>query len=420
MLQFQYYNTKLTKKQIDSILNNFNIKYTTVKNEIDSKINNLLKLFMDDILSFLENIEEISKEVKKIKEFDKIQRDYEVVSSKLKEKTLNEHKLENDIISLQKEIEDLKKCENKNKEIKENKKQELKTPSTTKNKQIKSIFTNNKHSKIKSEYINKTYSNEITSNSKNETNSMNSTKYNTIRNTYKTKQKNNIQNKDKNNIRSSSVNRRKKDNNKNKDKYTKDKKSCSPDITESNKKNTSNIDKTIEKIKQYSMNRNNERIKKMQKSSSLKKRLRFKRNNKIINDLYGYKKNALTLKKEKNKLKDKDKEKEKVDEDDDLEENKTFEYAEKFLRLVESIPDKDTIKQNNYSEDDDHNGNNKIDKIDRIDNNMSRSISEDINSEEIESLDNEIKELEEDENNILMLMKQIKDLSSNSIVNLNK
>ena len=30
-------------------------------------INNLLKLFMDDILSFLENIEEITKEHKKLK-----------------------------------------------------------------------------------------------------------------------------------------------------------------------------------------------------------------------------------------------------------------------------------------------------------------------------------------------------------------
>ena len=115
MLQFQYYNTKLTKKQIDNILNNFNIKYTTVKNEIDSKINNLLKLFMDDILSFLDNIEEISKELKKIKEFDNIKREYELLSQKFKEKTLNVHKLENDIQSLQKEIAYLRN-ENKNKD----------------------------------------------------------------------------------------------------------------------------------------------------------------------------------------------------------------------------------------------------------------------------------------------------------------
>ena len=39
MLQLQYFNSNLTKKQIDRILNNFNIKYTTVKNEIYSKVN---------------------------------------------------------------------------------------------------------------------------------------------------------------------------------------------------------------------------------------------------------------------------------------------------------------------------------------------------------------------------------------------
>ena len=121
MLQFQYYNAKLTKKQIDNILNNFNIKYTTVKNEIDSKINNLLKLFMDDILSFLDNIEEISKELKRIKEFENIKREYEILSKRFKEKTLNVHKLENDIQTLQKEIAYLRN-ENKNKEKdKENK-----------------------------------------------------------------------------------------------------------------------------------------------------------------------------------------------------------------------------------------------------------------------------------------------------------
>ena len=31
MLQLQYYNNKLTKNQIDGILNTFNIKYTTIK-----------------------------------------------------------------------------------------------------------------------------------------------------------------------------------------------------------------------------------------------------------------------------------------------------------------------------------------------------------------------------------------------------
>ena len=40
MLQLQYLNTKLQKKHIEQILSNFNIKYTTMKKEIENKINN--------------------------------------------------------------------------------------------------------------------------------------------------------------------------------------------------------------------------------------------------------------------------------------------------------------------------------------------------------------------------------------------
>ena len=59
MLQNQYYNSKLSHAHIEKILANYNIKYNTMKNEIDAKFNSMIKLFINDIKAFLENIEEI-------------------------------------------------------------------------------------------------------------------------------------------------------------------------------------------------------------------------------------------------------------------------------------------------------------------------------------------------------------------------
>ena len=45
MLQIQYLIIKLQKKHIEQILLNFNIKYTTIKEEIENKINIIIKIF---------------------------------------------------------------------------------------------------------------------------------------------------------------------------------------------------------------------------------------------------------------------------------------------------------------------------------------------------------------------------------------
>ena len=379
MLQLQYYNSKLTKSQIDGILNNFNIKYTTVKNEIDSKFNNLLKLFMDDILSFLENIEEISKERKKLKDFENFKREYDILSSKLKEKTLNEHKLENDIESLQKEILYLK---NENKSHKK-KISEKKISTTSKSKTTKNIFSNKKHIKLKSESINTTFDNiNNTSNISNINNTYGNNIINTSKKINKAKTKIIIPNK---NIEKTVKKQTKKENGQ------KDKKYFSPDLITLNKNkiidNSNKIDKTIQKIKQYNMNRNNIRIKKIQNIKFAKYKNKFKTKIKTDN-ITGQKKNSRNY-----NTKGKE---------DNLEKKETFE-PDKFLSLVESIPINDDINLNNYSEDDEN----------QSKNNNSSSISEEVNSENIENVDNEIKELEEDENNILMIMKQIKELSLN-------
>jgi len=109
MIQNQYYNHKLTKSQIEKILKNYDIKYITMKNEIDAKFNILIKEFVIDIKKFLDKNEEIVNERKKIKEAENIQMEIELLKSQLEEKVLNENKLQSEIDNLIKENESLKK-----------------------------------------------------------------------------------------------------------------------------------------------------------------------------------------------------------------------------------------------------------------------------------------------------------------------
>ena len=109
MLQNQYYNSKLTKNHIEKILSNYNIKYNTMKNEIDAKFNSMIKLFINDIKAFLENIEEISNERKKIKEAENHEVELVLLKNKLEEKNKTENQLRTELELLTKENIDLKK-----------------------------------------------------------------------------------------------------------------------------------------------------------------------------------------------------------------------------------------------------------------------------------------------------------------------
>ena len=109
MLQNQYYNSKLTKNHIEKILANYNIKYNTMKNEIDAKFNSMIKLFINDIKAFLENIEEISNERKKIKEAENHEVELVLLKNKLEEKNKTENQLRTELELLTKENIDLKK-----------------------------------------------------------------------------------------------------------------------------------------------------------------------------------------------------------------------------------------------------------------------------------------------------------------------
>ena len=122
MFQNQYYNRNLTKEHIEKILTNYNIKYNTMKNEIDAKFNSMIKLFINDIKAFLENIEEISTERKKIKEAENKELELAILKNKLEEKNKTENALRNQVELLTKENERLeKKIKLKEKIIKNNK-----------------------------------------------------------------------------------------------------------------------------------------------------------------------------------------------------------------------------------------------------------------------------------------------------------
>ena len=401
MLQQQYFNSKLTKNQIDGIMNNFNIKYTTVKNEIDAKLNNLLKLFLNDIQPFLDNLEEISKERKKLKDFENIQREYNIMSLKLKEKISNEHRLESSIESLQKEITQLK---NENK-IKNSSKKliEFKTPSNAQNKPVKSIFARKAHLKMKSEVININLDNKI--NLINKKNTMTNKTTQTSVNKKKSKKFINERNNFSPTIKF-------------KESIVYDQKIPLPSsLTTSHININKNIimDKTIEKLRQYNENRNNLKIKKLTQSKVVRSKFRNKLKTKN-NNFIGLKKNV-------NNNVNKKKKKANIDR------NKTFEpgHPGKYKNITETNLGENSKNINNYSEDDENKSNNskssssrsssrnKSSKSSNISKSKSRSISVSSGSfrSDLTSIENEIKELEEDENNIILLMKQIKEFSSN-------
>ena len=108
MLQSQYYNRKLTENQIEKILKNHNIKYETMKKEINSKFDSMIISFVNDIKELLIEMEEMKNERKKIREAENAQMEIEVLKSKLEEKSQNENKMKNEIDNLTKENLSLK------------------------------------------------------------------------------------------------------------------------------------------------------------------------------------------------------------------------------------------------------------------------------------------------------------------------
>ena len=412
----QFYNKKLTKNQIE-MLNNINIKYDTVKNEIDAKLNNLINVLLNDLSSFFENIEIISNE--KLKEYDNIQRECDILSSKLKEKTLNEEKLKNNIESLQEEILFLKN-ENKNKT------NETISLSSTRIIPTKNIFK--KHTKGNSEVIISNLDNSL---NLNKFNSINNLKKNIFENLIKRDSRKKKQNSliklmkgrirdensiDKNKTIQTNIFNEKKDilnlsnpndkmrekmkiiaesktnikiknfneikvnkNNKFKYKFKSHKnignntKNNSLDLKEEKSERKPKNEKEEIKVnidKEKKVKEKNEEKQKNKKKDEIQiKKINKKRQDdekKIDNQIKNnYKKNQELKEKEykpkkEEVLKEIKEEKEKeireemeedIDSEGQIEINKKFEAAERFLQIVESLKDYDR-NINNYSEDD--------------------------------------------------------------------
>ena len=119
MLQLQYFNTKLKNKQINDILGNYKLKYSHIKNNLETKLNELIKLFLNDISTFLEKTEEIATGKKKLNNYEKMKNELESIRNQLKAKIYNEHKIKNELEILNQENAILKlKLKSLNEKIK--------------------------------------------------------------------------------------------------------------------------------------------------------------------------------------------------------------------------------------------------------------------------------------------------------------
>ena len=108
MLNLSNFNTILKKNHIGKILKNYKIKYSRVANEIDSKINEMMRLVLKDISQFLENVEQVNAQRQNLIEYEKNKKELELVKQKLKLQIYNEQKMKNDFEIIQQENNMLK------------------------------------------------------------------------------------------------------------------------------------------------------------------------------------------------------------------------------------------------------------------------------------------------------------------------
>ena len=114
MLSLQYLNKRLKKNHIEQILTNYNIKYTTMKKEIENKINIMIKTFTEDISAFLNNLEEIAEKKHQIKTIESNQNELESLREQAKENNHEKNKLRREIELLRIEINRLKSSSSNN------------------------------------------------------------------------------------------------------------------------------------------------------------------------------------------------------------------------------------------------------------------------------------------------------------------
>lgn len=100
MFQVQYLNQALNKNQIERIISNYSIKYTTLKREINIKIDHLIDIMLKDLSQFYEGIQQNSKDKEIQKNYEKAKNEIQLLNIQLKQKTHNETKLKQEIEGL--------------------------------------------------------------------------------------------------------------------------------------------------------------------------------------------------------------------------------------------------------------------------------------------------------------------------------
>ena len=136
MLSLQYLNKRLKKNHIEQILTNYNIKYTTMRKDIENKINIMIKTFTEDISAFLNNMEEIAEQKQQIKNIENNQNELESLKEQLKEKVHEQTQLKREMELLRIENNRLKATPN-NISKNNSKKKFIVSPSSPSNKDNK-------------------------------------------------------------------------------------------------------------------------------------------------------------------------------------------------------------------------------------------------------------------------------------------
>ena len=100
MFQNQYLNQALNKNQIERIIQNYSIKYNTLKKEINVKIDNLINVMLIDLSQFYEGIQKNAKDKEIQKNYEKAKNEIQLLNLQLKQKSHIESKLKNEIEEL--------------------------------------------------------------------------------------------------------------------------------------------------------------------------------------------------------------------------------------------------------------------------------------------------------------------------------
>ena len=362
MIQLQYYNKGLTKTQIEHILNNYRLKYTTLTNEINLKLNSFVKTVLNDISPFLENIEEISKEMKNLKEMDNHKIKIEILEQKLKEKAIMERQLQSDVDSLRKELISLKeKNESRNSSNNLLKDKEIKTtplsPKVTREKKniVFDLNIENAHSSRESKELSPKKNN----NNKNQEDSSKSTILNIQSN--------------------SSITKRENQKNKKKNNYM------------------MNMQEITRNINNY----HNE--------------VQANRTNKNINKFISPSNRKIVQKEIKNKKKRIDKSKS-IDLSNAMDTESNNQKME-INNIANKINKENNSKQNKANNDNNTNNSNNTNNTNNTNNDNNDKLNKELEKEYFlidEKLEEEIKELEIDEENILKIIEDIKIFENNN------